>query len=348
MVLGVIAKSEANDAQIHAMQTLPYNDQMVLMRVIERVLAAGDAHGSAPAPDADTSLVADAHEVDALRRELAKQTERATLYQDQLASVEAHLQRVVDEHGEMAAELPTLRERERERIALRDQLDEWRPLVELSRRHEAQLAKYRERLDEMGALRRELQTLRAERAQTKGAGTTTDTAPSAAASTLLLERQLAALQEEHAELQQAHAALAARSAAPSDAPDAPDTAPSDTSRATDTIASLRTEVSQLQKQLAQTQLSTPLPAHGAVSPEQRQSQLAAVHADLTAMRNNARSKEKEAQYVDPAHPGRSCASSRKSTPRTRRRASRPRGAPRRKSSARCSTCSPSRFGWTTS
>ena len=33
MVLGVIAKSEANDAQIHAMQTLPYDDQMVLMRV---------------------------------------------------------------------------------------------------------------------------------------------------------------------------------------------------------------------------------------------------------------------------------------------------------------------------
>ena len=64
MVLGVIAKSEANDAQIHAMQTLPYDDQMVLMRVIERVLAAGDARDDAtPTPDAaDTSLVADARD----------------------------------------------------------------------------------------------------------------------------------------------------------------------------------------------------------------------------------------------------------------------------------------------
>ncbi|WFC96053.1 hypothetical protein MBRA1_002709 [Malassezia brasiliensis] len=301
MVLGAIAKSEANEAQIHAIQTLPYDDQMVLMRVMERALAAGDARDTPPAQDADTSLVADAHEVDALRRELAKQTERASLYQDQLASVEAHLQRVVDEHGEMAAELPTLRERERERIALRDQLDEWRPLVELSQRHEAQLAKYRERLDEMGALRRELQTLRAERAQTHDASTAPDTAPSAASSTLLLQRQLAALQEEHAELQQAHAALAARanvpSDTPSDAPDAPDTAPSDTLHATDTVASLRRQVSQLQKQLAQTQLSGPTSPHGTVSPEQRQSQLAAVHADLTAMRNNARSKEKEAQSL---------------------------------------------------
>ena len=188
MVLGVIAKSEANDAQIHAMQTLPYDDQMVLMRVIERVLAAGDARDDAtPTPDAaDTSLVADAREVDALRRELAKQTERATLYQDQLASVEAHLQRVTEEHGEMAAELPTLRERERERIALRDQLDEWRPLVELSKRHEAQLAKYRERLDEMGTLRRELQALRAERTPAQSGAASSDTAPGAASSTLLL------------------------------------------------------------------------------------------------------------------------------------------------------------------
>ena len=294
MVLGVIAKSEANDAQIHAMQTLPYDDQMVLMRVIERVLAAGDARDDAtPTPDAaDTSLVADAREVDALRRELAKQTERATLYQDQLASVEAHLQRVTEEHGEMAAELPTLRERERERIALRDQLDEWRPLVELSKRHEAQLAKYRERLDEMGTLRRELQALRAERTPAQSGAASSDTAPGAASSTLLLERQLAALQEEHAELQQAHAALVARSAAPSDAaaPDVHDAAKSDTSRATDTIASLRSEVSQLQKQLAQTQLGGHAPDHDTVSPEQRQSQLAAVHADITAMGNNARSK----------------------------------------------------------
>ena len=102
LVLGVIAKSEANDAQIHAMQTLPYEDQMILMRVIEATLAGADAPET-EAPEADTSIVADTKELETVRRELAKQTELATLYQNQLASVEAHLERIAEENKEMAA-----------------------------------------------------------------------------------------------------------------------------------------------------------------------------------------------------------------------------------------------------
>ncbi|WFD40278.1 uncharacterized protein MJAP1_003264 [Malassezia japonica] len=162
LVLGAIAKSPDNDAQISAMQSLPYADQMVLMRVIESVLATLQAPQEAEEVEAapDTSTDMNLRELENMRRELAKKTELVNLHQDQLASAEAQIERLTEENKEMNAVLPGLRDSERERDTFRDQLDEWRPIIEQSKRQEAQIEKYRSRLEETSDLQRELQDLR--------------------------------------------------------------------------------------------------------------------------------------------------------------------------------------------
>lgn len=208
-------------------------------------------------------------------------------------------------------QLPGLRDSERERNIFRDQLDEWRPLVELSKRQETQLEKYRERLDEVAEMRRELQTLRAEKAQRSVPTHTEDKE----ASSKRAERKYAVLQEQHARLEQEHAQLRAQYeereterakqmeqqnlAQRGAQTDEPEEAPKSDVASPDneTIVSLREEISRLQSQLEHTKL---MPDTDSLSdsPARHESHLAAVHADITAMRNNARSKEKEAQYVD--------------------------------------------------
>ena len=55
LVLGIVVKSDDNDAHIAAMQSLPYNEQVVMMQVVESVLTELDrpaAETPAPGPAA--------------------------------------------------------------------------------------------------------------------------------------------------------------------------------------------------------------------------------------------------------------------------------------------------------
>lgn len=366
LVLGAIAKSPENDAQIGAMQSLPYANQMVLMHVIESVLATlqapQEAEGVEAAPDTSTDM--NLRELETMRRELAKKTELVSLHQDQLASAEAQIERLTEENKEMNAVLPGLRDSERERDTFRDQLDEWRPIIEQSKRQEAQIEKYRSRLEETSDLQRELQDLRTNEQDLKTTAGSRST--EADERSKRIERRYTSLQEEYTTLESDKQRLQARcDALEADhkadqtqmkglmdrvqALDVQDGSVKTDREAhdPDTIATLRGEISDLQQKL---ELST-APSSSRLSAqetpdsiESRESSLAAVHAEITAMRNNARSKEKEAQYVVHLTPGPSCGSSRKNTARTRARM-----APanlHQKSFVQCLTSSRSLSSWT--
>lgn len=366
LVLGAIAKSPENDAQIGAMQSLPYADQMVLMRVIESVLATlqapQEAEEEEAAPDISTDM--NQRELESMRRELAKKTELVNLHQDQLASAEAQIERLTEENKEMNAVLPGLRDSERERDTFRDQLDESRPIIEQSKRQEVQIEKYRSRLEETSDLQRELQDLRTNEQDPKTTAGSRSTEADERAKHI--ERRYTSLQEEYTALESEKQRLQAHC----DALEADHKADQtqmkglmdrvqafeiqDGSAKTereahdpDTITALRGEVSDLQQKLELSTVSASSRQsvqETSDSIESRESSLAAVHAEITAMRNNARSKEKEAQYVVRLTPGPFCGSSRKSTAQTRART-----APanlHQKSFVLCLTSSRSLSSWT--
>lgn len=348
------------------MQSLPYADQMVLMRVIESVLATLQAPQEAEEVEAapDTSTDMNLRELENMRRELAKKTELVNLHQDQLASAEAQIERLTEENKEMNAVLPGLRDSERERDTFRDQLDEWRPIIEQSKRQEAQIEKYRSRLEETSDLQRELQDLRSSEQDLKT--TVGSRSTEADERSKHIERRYTSLQEEYTTLESDKQRLQARC----DALEADHKADQtqmkglmdrvqaldvhDGSVKTDreahdpdTIATLRGEISDLQQKLEMSTAPSSSRQSAQEAPdsiESRESSLAAVHAEITAMRNNARSKEKEAQYVVHLTPGPSCGSSRKNTARTRARM-----APanlHQKSFVLCLTSSRSLSSWT--
>lgn len=319
MVLGAIAKSEDNDTQISAMQSLPYEHQMVLMRVIESVLAEGKTPEQS-FQEPETSLLSEPKELEQVRRELAKQIELVSLHQDQLASAEAQVERLTEENKEMAAvvrwatltKLPSLRESERERDTFFGQLEEWRPIVETSKRQTAQLEKYRKRLDELTELRRETQKLRTENARLTAKADANASAKNPKSSSGseqdTFQDQIAQLSQQNAELQARCDTLESNRIKDqnelqelnqqiqsmnltSDVPKA-----EGKSHNEETITSLREEITRLQNELACLS-SRSEPLQDTSTPHTRESGLAAVRADITAIRNNARSKEKEAQYV---------------------------------------------------
>ncbi|WFD31809.1 hypothetical protein MSPP1_002848 [Malassezia sp. CBS 17886] len=365
LLLGIVVKSAKNDRSIHAMQTLPYTEQMVLMRVTEAVLALidgearGDGAGTANAsPAAPSPAPAGAQqELDLLRREVEKERALVNVQQEQFAHAEAEVERLMEENTEIAAALKSLRSTERERDSLQDQVDEWRHTVEQSRKQQVALDKYKLRAEEAGDLKRHIQDLEeqnrrlVEQTAAKDAQKHMSGTPDRAMK--LAEQQYATLHRRHEsllaakdDLEERYSKLEADRAAdqsqlrellerdrmPDDAHNVHSADVADalapTAQADEGAGPLRAQVAQVEAEVERLrarlrEVDAPETAQDAdaraadsAAPETAQhadarvtddeeaptfaeyhSSLAAVHAEITAMRNNARCKEREAESL---------------------------------------------------
>ncbi|WFD44447.1 hypothetical protein MPSI1_003115 [Malassezia psittaci] len=319
MIVIAIAKSEANETQISAMQSLPYEQQMILMQVIESGLSSpNQLKEEENEPKNNDPNLLSKENADTLRLQLAKQKELTIMHQDQLTHAVEQLERITQENKQMAEEvrfqryltkLSHLRDCEQTCKALQQQVDEWRPVVDLSKRQEAQLDQYHERLDEVTELQQEVKKLRAERSEAKKDPNTLEINRDEPRNAIALEKlrqECAKLQQGYKQVEQEKNELLERCKALENGEDSTqakfdnDDVDRKSLSQPETLMSLRDEIARLQNQLESTKLVTVLDHDAAVPLDpaaRRESHLAAIYAEITAMRNNARSKEKEAQYV---------------------------------------------------
>lgn len=259
LVLGIVVKSDDNDAHIAAMQSLPYNEQVVMMQVVESVLTELDrpaAETPAPGPAAA--------ELDALRRDAARHSDRAADFHEQLTSAEAHLDRLSSENKALTAELATVRAAVRERDALRDELDELRHLADQSKRQERALDKLRERAEMANELRRQVRELEQQNAELAGQAKDPSAPDTARVDQHRTERRVAELEDSCETLANERDALAAR-------------------------------CKELELVRATHRAADDAPSGDSAA--DIAGSLAAVQAEITALRNNAESKEHEAQAL---------------------------------------------------
>lgn len=328
LVVRVVIKSDENAEQVGAMQQLPYEQQVTLMKTIEAALAAPPASSHPQLSTLEEAPMAADQSTEAkhLREALA-------LHQDQLTSAELEVERLNAENKQLRAAEQALRSCERERDALRDQMDEYRYLVDQAKKNDATLEKYQRRLDDMGDLRRRVKSLEQQNSLliqeklalesgTNAARQSKDDAQ--AISAKRLKRQLEELQHRHDQLteehgqRQVHVASLEKQCEDNKAvidgyleriralEHSPGAGASDV-RSNDLVeapgdtdmSSLRLEITHLQKELdarghtPDTQAS----AQPSISRQEYEAGLAAVQAEITAMRNNAKSKEQEAQSL---------------------------------------------------
>lgn len=216
LVLAIVLKSENNDEQVNAMQNLSLDEQVIMKQVVEEVLASHPTPDDATDGSAQAANDATCAEVSSLRRDLARANERVAEYQDQLAHAELQLERITAEHTEMLSQVAALREIEHERDALRDQLDEAKPLVDAHKKQERMLEKLRERVEETTDLKRQVKELEKQNAKLeehacKAADhSAIDLAEKHRTASLKADRKHADLLEQHTQLKRAHEALQAQ------------------------------------------------------------------------------------------------------------------------------------------
>ena len=97
LVTAAVVKSEANEALIGAVHTLPVTHQMVLMQVIELVLAEMDAH------QRDSQSAAAQSEIENLKRELKRLGGVVSEHQEHLAASENQIEHLLSENKELSA-----------------------------------------------------------------------------------------------------------------------------------------------------------------------------------------------------------------------------------------------------
>jgi len=168
LVVGLVVRSEDNKEHVNAMQSLPYDDQVTMMSIVESLLAdPAQTPSQEGAQDAKVCVRTGAadipeemeKEIQALRCDFERATERCQIQHERLVTMEAELQRVQEEHQQLDQLVESLREVERERDALRDKHDEWRHMAELTKKQERQLDVLRDRVGETAELRRQVREL---------------------------------------------------------------------------------------------------------------------------------------------------------------------------------------------
>ncbi|WFD00054.1 hypothetical protein MYAM1_002800 [Malassezia yamatoensis] len=307
MIVIAIAKSEANEIQIGAMQSLPYEQQMILMQVIESDWCGPNLSKEEENEPVNNDLNSPNEEkAETLRLQLAKQKELTIMHQDQLTHAMEQLEQVTQENKQMAEELSHLRDCEQRSKVLQQQVEEWKPVVDLSKRQEAQLDQYHERLDEVTELQQEVKKLRAERSKAEKdlkISESNGDEPHNVVAFETLQQGYTKLQQEYKKVEQEKNKLLERCKTLENGEESAqakfdnDDVDENSSSHPETLISLRDEIARLQNQLESTKLVSGM-EHDAAMPHdpaaRRESHLAAIHAEITAMRNNARSKEKEA------------------------------------------------------
>lgn len=153
LVTAAVVKSEANEALIGAVHALPIEHQVVLMQVIEQVLEDMDIH------QRDSHAAAAAAEIESLRREVRRLGNVVSEHQDQLSAAEHHIEQLLEENKRLGSVTTMLRTTEQERDSMRDQLDEWRHIIETSESRDNALAKYKRSAEELGDMRRQIRAL---------------------------------------------------------------------------------------------------------------------------------------------------------------------------------------------
>ena len=160
LVLVIVLKSDHNDDQVNAMQTLPLDEQIIMKQVVEDVLSDYTSSDMTP-PTTKEPMEGGAsrEELNSLHRDVELGKQRLSDCQDQLAHAESHVDRVTTENKELLSQLSMLRQIQHERDALRDQLDEAKPMLEAYKKQERSLSKVRERAEEATDLKRSVKEL---------------------------------------------------------------------------------------------------------------------------------------------------------------------------------------------
>ena len=214
LVLVIVLKSDHNDEQVNAMQTLSLDEQLIMKQVVEDVLS--DYTSSDTTPPTTKEPIdggANREEVITLRRDVELGKQRLSDCQDQLAHTESHVDRVTTENKELLSQLSALRQIQHERDALRDQLDEAKPMLEAYKKQERSLSKVRERAEEATELKRSVKELEKQIAELmEQSSEAADRSASQLAEqhrsvTLKSDRKYTELVEEHTQLAHEHEAV---------------------------------------------------------------------------------------------------------------------------------------------
>ena len=214
LVLVIVLKSDHNDEQVNAMQTLSLDEQLIMKQVVEDVLSDYTSSDTTP-PTTKEPIDGSANreEVNTLRRDVELGKQRLSDCQDQLAHTESHVDRVTSENKELLSQLSVLRQIQHERDALRDQLDEAKPMLEAYKKQERSLSKVRERAEEATELKRSVKELEKQIAELmEQSSEAADRSASQLAEqhrsvTLKSDRKYTKLVEEHTQLAHEHEEL---------------------------------------------------------------------------------------------------------------------------------------------
>lgn len=214
LVLVIVLRSDHNDNQVNAMQTLSLAEQMIMKQVVEDVLS--DYKSSDIIPPATAEPIdgrASREELETSRRDVELAKQRLSDCQDQLTHAESHLERVTAENKDLLSQLSMLRQIQRERDSIRDQLDEAKPMVEAYKKQERSLSKVRERAEEATELKRSVKELEKQIAELmEQSSEAADRSASQLAgqhrsATLKSDRRYTELMEEHTQLSHEHEKL---------------------------------------------------------------------------------------------------------------------------------------------
>ena len=209
LVLGIVLKSDNNDEQVRAMQDLSLDEQVTMKNVVEDVLAnfpsPEDAHFSEN-NEKNSDANQYRQELNALRRDLARANERVSQYHEQLGHIESEFERATTENKELASQLASFRSLEQERNTMRDLLDEYKPMIDAYKKQERTLGKLRERAEETLELKRQVKELETKNAELVEQASdavdrsASDFAGKQRAVSLKSDRKYAQLEDQHAEL----------------------------------------------------------------------------------------------------------------------------------------------------
>lgn len=322
LVVDIVLKTDDNDQHVSAMQNLPVDQQVVMKAVVENIMSDTTSTEAPTTDETEVSGVVNhtSGNTEYLEKELAEEKRRSAERQDQLAQFETDIERLTKERDELAASNASLREVEKERDTMRDQLDEWRQIVDQSKKQEKTLEKLRERAAEAAELKRQVKELEKSQAHSNSKSTekkdryVSELTDKLKAEHQKLEQKIdewekkySQLEKEHSTLQTDFKVLQEEKQADKDQltsllervhtleQDGLPRPDLDALSSTDAMTELQAKVTQLElenKSLMDRLDSTTSSVSG--SHDKSEASFADVQAEIVAMRNNSKSKETEA------------------------------------------------------